>query len=71
LRRQGKKRKSRLTVQGKFKRPMRFNDVVTGQVLSRPAKNLPAKWLVEQVLVKVRFCELRGAYGLGFCITVP
>ena len=39
--------------QGRFKRPLSLEDTITGQDFSRPAVNLPAKWLLETVLVKV------------------
>ena len=48
----GKNRKTSVTFQGRFKEPAGFDDVVTGQEFGRPAVNLPAKWLVESVLIK-------------------
>lgn len=55
----GKQRKTSFTVQGQFKEPMDMNNVVSGQEFSRPAVNLPAKWLVESVLMKVRSFKLQ------------
>ena len=49
----GQHRKTSITIQGRFKQPAGLDDVVTGQEFSRPAVNLPAKWLVESVLIKV------------------
>ena len=43
-----------MSVQGRFKRPVSFEDLVTGQEFARPPRNLPAKWLVEKVLIRVR-----------------
>ncbi len=40
-------------VQGRFKRALAVEDVVTGQEFGRRPKNLPAMWLVEKVLIKV------------------
>ncbi len=50
----GKRRKTSITIQGRFKQELAFEDVVTGQEFGRPAQNLPAKWLVETVLIKAR-----------------
>ena len=50
-------RKTSLTVQGVFKRPCGLDDVCTGQEFSRTPVNLPAKWLVESVLIKVASLE--------------
>lgn len=49
----GQRRKTSITVQGRFKQACRLEDIITGQEFARPAVNLPAKWLVESVLVKV------------------
>lgn len=49
----GQKRKTSITIQGQFKRPLPLDDVVTGQEFQRQPKNLPAMWLVETVLIKV------------------
>ena len=51
---EGQRRKTAITVQGRFKRELSAEEVVTGQEFGRQPKNLPAKWLVETVLVKVR-----------------
>ncbi len=53
---EGQRRKTSITIQGRFKRELDFEDVVTGQEFGRPAQNLPAKWLVETVLIKVCCC---------------
>ena len=50
---EGRRRKTSITIQGRFKRELAFDDVVTGQEFARPAQNLPAKWLVETVLIRV------------------
>ena len=50
----GQRRKTAVVVQGRFKRPLRAEEVVTGQEFGRQPRNLPAKWLVETVLVRVR-----------------
>jgi len=46
-------RKSSITVQGVFRRPSGLDDICTGQEFSRAPTNLPPKWLVESVLIKV------------------
>jgi hypothetical protein len=48
----GKRRRSRIAIQGRFKERICMEDVITGQEFSR-ATNMPARWLVDQVLVKV------------------
>jgi hypothetical protein len=50
---QGQRRKTAVTVQGRFKRGVSAEDLVTGQEFARQPRNLPAKWLVETVLVRV------------------
>lgn len=50
----GQKRKTSITIQGQFRRPLPLDDVVTGQEFLRRPKNLPAMWLVETVLIRVR-----------------
>lgn len=49
----GQKRKTLITIQGKFKREVVYNDLVSGQEFFRPLKNIPSMWLVESVLLKV------------------
>ena len=49
----GHRRQTCIMVQGRFKQPLSLDDVITGQEFCRPAVNLPGKWLVESVLVKV------------------
>lgn len=46
-------RKTSITVQGRFKRPSGLEDICTGQEFSRTPVNLPARWLVDSVLVKI------------------
>lgn len=50
---QGSKRRSLIAVQGRFKRPTPFNNLCTRQVFERPIRNLPAAWLVNNVLLRV------------------
>ena len=40
--------------QGRFKRALPVPDVLTGQRFRRGVRNLPARWLVEAVLIKAR-----------------
>ena len=49
----GQRRKTSITVQGRFKQACGLEDIISGQEFDRPAVNLPAKWLVESVLIKV------------------
>ena len=51
---EGKRRKTSITIQGRFKQELAFEDVVTGQEFGRPAQNLPAKWLVWTMVIKAR-----------------
>ena len=56
----GKQRKSMITVQGRFKQRVAFEDCLSGQEFARPARELPPRWLVESVLIKVRLgCPAR------------
>ena len=56
----GKQRKSMITVQGRFKQRVAFEDCLSGQEFARPARELPPRWLVESVLIKVRWgCPAR------------
>lgn len=48
----GRQRRTLVTVQGRFKRPVPLDDLVTGQEFGR-VENLPAAWFVERVLLKV------------------
>lgn len=50
----GQRRKSSVTIQGRFKRPVVMRHFVTGPEFTRPFVNLPAKWFVEGVLLRVR-----------------
>ena len=61
----GKRRKTSITIQGRFKQELAFEDVVTGQEFGRPAQNLPAKWLVETVLIKARALQAPSSH---FCL---
>lgn len=49
----GQRRKSSITVQGRFKRPVVMSHFVTGPEFTRPFVNLPAKWFVEGVLLRI------------------
>ena len=49
----GKKRRSVMMLQGRFKRPLLLDDVVTGQEFGRPYKNLRGCWLMEKVRITV------------------
>jgi len=42
----GKKRRFQAVVKGKFKSPLKMSECVTGQVFTRPAGSLPARWIV-------------------------
>ena len=42
------------SAQGCFKADLAVEEVVTGQEFERRSKNLPAMWLVEKVLIRVR-----------------
>lgn len=50
---QGQKRKSAITIQGRFKQQVPMVNVISGPEFSRPYKNLPAIWFVEHVLLAV------------------
>lgn len=52
----GQRRKSSITVQGRFTRPTVMSHLVSGPEFSRAFVNLPAKWFVEGVLMKVTLC---------------
>ena len=56
----GRQRRSSVTFQGRFRQPLPYEGVVTGQELLRPAKNLPARWLVNTVLIRVRLARACG-----------
>lgn len=49
----GQRRKSSITVQGRFTRPVVMSHLISGPEFSRAFVNLPAKWFVEGVLMKV------------------
>lgn len=49
----GKKRMSWIAIQGTFKQEVAAEDVVTGQELGRPLRALPARWFVENVLLRI------------------
>ncbi|KAL4431324.1 hypothetical protein ABPG75_006580 [Micractinium tetrahymenae] len=48
----GRRRRSLVTVQGRFRVPVPLDDLVTGQEFGR-VENLPPAWLVEGVLLKI------------------
>ncbi|KAK9834527.1 hypothetical protein WJX74_003723 [Apatococcus lobatus] len=50
---QGKRRKTAIVIQGTFKEPLLYEDVLTGQEFGRTPTNLPARWLVDSVLLKL------------------
>lgn len=47
---QGHKRKTSFVVQGKFKQPLPFDSVLSGQRFPGPLQHLPADWLTSMVL---------------------
>ncbi|CAL8462122.1 g1653 [Coccomyxa elongata] len=49
----GERRKTSITVQGRFKQDLAVEDVVSGQEFKRQPKNLPAMWLVDKVLIRL------------------
>lgn len=49
----GQRRKSSITVQGRFKRPVVMSHLVTGPEFTRGFVNLPARWFVEGVLLRI------------------
>ena len=49
----GKRRKSHVLVQGRFKQPVNMAQLVTGQEFFAPGKNLPPRWIVDNVLLSV------------------
>ncbi|BDA45975.1 probable phosphatidylinositol 3,4,5-trisphosphate-dependent Rac exchanger protein at N-terminal half [Coccomyxa sp. Obi] len=49
----GERRKTSITVQGRFKQDCSVEDIVSGQEFVRQPKNLPAMWLVDKVLIKL------------------
>ncbi|CAL8462121.1 g1652 [Coccomyxa elongata] len=49
----GERRKTSITVQGRFKADLLLEDIVTGQEFARPLHNLPATWLLDKVLIKL------------------
>lgn len=49
---EGRRRRTLVTVQGRFKEPVPLDDLVTGQEFGR-VENLPPAWFVEGVLLKV------------------
>ena len=62
MRHAGKRRKTAITLQGRFQQPLSLDDLVTGQEFPRAARNLPAKWLLETVLLQAGLRD----WGLGF-----
>lgn len=49
----GRRRRSLVTVQGRFRQAVPLDDLVTGQEFSA-VRNLPPAWLVNGLLLKVR-----------------
>ncbi|KAI3431262.1 hypothetical protein D9Q98_004324 [Chlorella vulgaris] len=49
---EGRRRRTMVTVQGRFRRPVPLDDLVTGQEFGA-VENLPPTWLVEGVLLRV------------------
>jgi hypothetical protein len=43
----GKRRKMQVCVQGKFKKPLRFDQVFGGQEFSGGLRNIPGKWMIK------------------------
>ncbi|CAK0783801.1 hypothetical protein CVIRNUC_007001 [Coccomyxa viridis] len=64
----GHKRRSHLIVKGRFKRPVSYEDAVTGQRFSRPLKRLPSPWFLEFVLMLAR--QLSPSMQIG-CQEAP
>lgn len=62
----GQRRKSSITVQGRFKRPVVMSHFVTGPEFTRPFVNLPAKWFVEGVLLRVSSAPAGHSIQLPF-----
>ncbi|KAL3134569.1 hypothetical protein ABBQ38_006409 [Trebouxia sp. C0009 RCD-2024] len=46
---QGQKRKTWLVVQGRFKQPLPFDSVLSGQCFSGPLQHMPASWLTSMI----------------------
>jgi hypothetical protein len=47
------RRKSAITLQGRFKQRLEMENVVSGPEFERPYQNLPARWFVEGVLLRI------------------
>lgn len=57
----GRMRTIQITLQGKFKREIAMDELVIGQTLSRPLKNLPSRWLLSLCARVIRsFGEIWG-----------
>ena len=57
----GRMRTIQIALQGKFKREIAMDELVIGQTLSRPLKNLPSRWLLSLCARVIRsFGELWG-----------
>lgn len=50
----GKKRVTAVFVQGRFKRTVSFDRVLTGQTFGRPLKHLPGRWILDIALTFLR-----------------
>merc|ERR1712070_429721 len=50
----GKRRKMQVAVQGKFKKPIRFDNVFSGQEFVKPLRNIPGRRLVKWAMTLLR-----------------
>lgn len=51
----GKRRKSQILIQGRFKRLLRSSDFLTGQRFNRKFTNIPASWMIEKAFNIVKY----------------
>lgn len=49
-----RRRRTSITVQGRFRKPLALDDALSGQEFARPAVHLPAARLVDAILARVR-----------------
>jgi len=49
-----KRRKMQVAIQGKFKRPLTFDNVFSGQELVKPLRNIPGRWMIKWALSLLR-----------------
>lgn len=62
-----KKKRSQLTstcIQGQFKQPLSFNEVLTGQLFGRPLSNRPPQWLASCVLQNLQQMNLSTKHNI-------